>query len=157
MDNELKKQFALRITQASRTELVVITYEMFLTYIGDAKEDLSKEDQKGFRLNIQRARGCLKELMDSLNYDYEFAGTLLSLYVYISKQLVMADLHNDPLPLDETVKIISNLRDAYAQICDTDTSGPVMENTQTVNSGLTYSKTGLNVSVSGTDNRGFLV
>ncbi|MCR5654538.1 MAG: flagellar protein FliS [Lachnospiraceae bacterium] len=157
MDSELKKQFALRITQASRTELVVITYEMFLVYIDDAKKDFTNGDQKAFRLNIQRARGCLKELMDSLNYDYEFAGNLLSLYVYISKQLVMADLHNDPLPLEETIKIISKLRDAYAAISNEDKEGPVMENAQTVNSGLTYSKTGLNVSVSGTDNRGFLV
>ena len=88
MKDELKQQFALRITQANKSELVVILYEMFLTYIGDAKDDLKDQDLKTFCLNIQRARGCLKELMASLNYNYEPASSLLSLYIYINKLLV---------------------------------------------------------------------
>lgn len=156
MKDELKQQFALRITQANKTELVVILYEMFLTYIKDAKADLQGQDTKTFRLDIQRARGCLKELMGSLNYDYEPAPTLLKLYIYVSRLLVTADLHNEEKELDEAAKIMQKLHDAYAAISKEDTSAPVMGNTQTVYAGLTYSKSDLSVNLDeGSGSRGF--
>lgn len=156
MKDELKQQFALRITQANKTELVVILYEMFLTYVGDAKSDLKEQDTRTYRLDIQRARGCLKELMGSLNYDYEPAPTLLKLYIYVSRLLVSADLHNEEKELDEAEKIMQKLHDAYATISKEDKSGPVMGNTQTVYAGLTYSKNDLSVNLDeGRGNRGF--
>ncbi|MGN0132586.1 MAG: flagellar protein FliS [Lachnospiraceae bacterium] len=156
MKDELKQQFALRITQANKTELVVILYEMFLTYVGDAKSDLKEQDTRTYRLDIQRARGCLKELMGSLHYDYEPAPTLLKLYIYVSRLLVSADLHNEEKELDEAEKIMQKLHDAYATISKEDKSGPVMGNTQTVYAGLTYSKNDLSVNLDeGRGNRGF--
>lgn len=156
MKDELKQQFALRITQANKSELVVILYEMFLTYIGDAKEDLKGQDFKTFRLNIQRARGCLKELMASLNYNYEPASSLLSLYVYINKLLVEADIHREEKPLSECEKIMQKLHSAYDTVSKEDHSAPVMGNAQTVYAGLTYSKNDLSVNLDeGSGNRGF--
>ncbi len=64
MDNQLKQQFTLRITQAGKTELCVILYEMFIVYCKDAIHCIDEDDVKSFRVNIQRARGCLKELME---------------------------------------------------------------------------------------------
>ncbi|MBD5541148.1 MAG: flagellar export chaperone FliS [Lachnospiraceae bacterium] len=158
MKDELKQQYALRITQANKTELVVILYEMFLTYIDDAKSDLKEQDNKTFRCNIQRARGCLKELMGSLNYDYEVASNLLKLYIYVSKLLVTADLHKDEKALDEACKIMQKLHDAYETISKEDHSAPVMGNTQTVYAGLTYSKNDLTVNLDeGGGSRGFFV
>lgn len=155
MKDELKQQFALRITQANKTELVVILYEMFLTYLEDAKDDLHHGDTKTYRLNLQRARGCLKELMGSLHYEYEPAPTLLKLYIYVSGLLVTADLHNEEKDLDEAAGIMKKLHDAYAAISKEDTSGPVMGNTQTVYAGLTYSKSDLSVNLEEGNRRGF--
>lgn len=158
MKDELKQQYALRITQANKTGLVVILYEMFLTYIDDAKMDLKGQDNKTFRSNIQRARGCLKELMGSLNYDYELASNLLKLYIYVSKLLVTADLHKDEKALDEACKIMQKLHDACETISKEDHSAPVMGNTQTVYAGLTYSKNDLTVNLDeGGGSRGFFV
>lgn len=158
MKNELKQQFSMRITQANKTGLIVILYEMFLTYIADAMEDLAAEDIKTFRLDIQRARGCLKELMGSLNFDYEPAPALLSLYMYVSRLMVDADLHNDAEPLCEVTKVMQKLHDGYEEMAKQDTSAPVMGNTQTVYAGLTYSKNDLTVNLDdGNGSRGFFV
>lgn len=158
MKDELKQQYTLRITQANKTGLVVILYEMFLTYIEDAKNDLKEQDNKTFRRDIQRARGCLKELMGSLNYDYELASNLLKLYIYVSKLLVTADLHSDEKALDEAAKIMQKLHDAYEMVSKEDHSAPVMGNTQTVYAGLTYSKNDLTVNLDeGGGSRGFFV
>ena len=40
MTKECKQQFTLRITQANKTELIVILYEMLLAYTQDAKISL---------------------------------------------------------------------------------------------------------------------
>lgn len=157
MKDELKKEYSLRITQANKSQMVVILYEMFMTYVEDATKDLQDAKIKAYRVDIQRARAVLKELMGSLNLEVEPAPTILKLYIYISKLLVNADLHSDEKPLAEACKIMKKLHDAYAQIQDQDTSGPVMGNTQTVYAGMTYSKNNLSISIDGNSNRGFLV
>ena len=60
--------------------------------------------------------------------------------------------------LEEIRKVIAPLCDAYRQIQDQDTSGPVMNNSQTVYAGLTYGRNQLteNMADQGT-NRGMLV
>ena len=86
MNDELKQQYKLRITSANKTQLVVILYEMFLQYMEEAKEAHEKEDVKAFKDAIRYARGCVKELMQSLNFEYEPAKELMQLYVYVNKE-----------------------------------------------------------------------
>ena len=40
MTNELKKEYTLRISQANKTQLIVILYEMMLIYVDEAKKQL---------------------------------------------------------------------------------------------------------------------
>ncbi len=156
MKDEQKKEFTLRITQANKSEMIVILYEMFLVYCSDAGEALDKEQQKEYRINIQRARGCLKELMGSLNYEAELAETYLRIYIYVSKLLVTADLHLKKEALEEAEKLVGKLKDGYEEVAKRDTSAPVMGNTQTVYAGLTYSRGQLSVNLDeGRGSRGF--
>lgn len=157
MTNELKKEYTLRISQANKTQLVVILYEMLLIYVDEAKKQLLEGEEKKALEEIRKARGCLKELMNSLNYDYSLAGNLLSLYVYVSKELVDASLHKHTEALDHVIGVIGELYQAYAQIADQDTSQPVMSHSQTVYAGLTYGKGRLTESMADqSSNRGFL-
>ena len=97
-----------------------------------------------------------EELMNSLNYDYELAGNLLSLYVYVSKELVEASLHKNAEALEHVIYVIGQLYNAYAQIADQDTSAPIMSNSQTVYAGLTYGKGQLTENMADqSSNRGF--
>lgn len=156
MNSELKKEYTLRISQANKTQLIVILYEMLLIYTDDAKKALNAEDKRQFRDEIRKARGCLKELMNSLNYDYELAGNLLSLYVYVSKELVNAELHKDEESLNHVIMVIGGLYEAYVKLSEKDTSNPVMTNSQTVYAGLTYGKSQLTESMAmNNSNRGF--
>lgn len=62
MTKELKQEYTLKITQANKSELIVILYEMLLLYLEEAEQGHEKEDKAGFRDGIRKARGCLKEL-----------------------------------------------------------------------------------------------
>ena len=79
MTREQKQEFTLRISQANPTELVVILYEMLLCYLQESREALDREDEREFREALRKARGCLGELMNSLNLKYQPAPALLSL------------------------------------------------------------------------------
>lgn len=158
MTKECKQQFTLRITQANATEMVVILYEMLLCYLEEAQAALAEEDKVAFKEAVRKSRGCLNELMQSLNLEYEPAPTLMQLYLFCVRRLAIGEVRRDASALDEIVRVIRPLHDAYEEIAKQNESGPVMNNSQTVYAGLTYGKNTLteNMTDQGT-NRGMLV
>lgn len=154
MTDEIRKNFTMRITQANKSELVVILYEMYLIYLEDAIR--AEHDRQELREGIRKARGCINELMNSLDFDYELAYQLLQLYVYVNKEMAAADVKGSITPLENCKKVMQGLLEAYREVSRLDTSAPVMENTQTVYAGLTYGKGKLTESMVQQGNRGFL-
>ena len=59
----------MRVTQANKTELVAITYDIILENISCAKDALKKNDIEGFRTELKSAGRFLAELMQSLDYN----------------------------------------------------------------------------------------
>ncbi len=158
MTDDLKQKFTLRITQANKTELTVILYEMTMVYVKDAKVALLTHDIAEFRKEIKRARRCMEELLSSLHIEYAIARHMMQLYLYVNRELAKADVWCVEEPLDHALLVIQNLHDAYIEISKKDTSEPIMSNIQSVYAGLTYGKNNLNENlVNNTANRGFLV
>lgn len=175
MKKEDRQRFTLRITQANSTELVVILYEMLLCYLEDAENALREEASGGnsvkkeasadkgalpdsFREAVRKARGCLNELIESLNLKYEPAAELLQLYMFCIRRLALGEARRDAELLGEIKRVIKPLHEAYRKIASQNTSGPVMRNSQTVYAGLTYGRKTLteNMADQGA-NRGMLV
>lgn len=156
MTREYKQQFTLRITQANKTELIVILYEIVLAYTEDAEAALEEGRITEFREALRKVRSCFGELIASLNLDYELAARLLSLYLYCNRELTKADIRKEREPLVHIRSVITKLLEAYRELAGQDTSGPVMQNSQTVYAGLTYGKNSLaeNLTDQGS-NRGF--
>lgn len=158
MTSELKQEYTRRITQANKTQMITILYEMIMIYADEAKEAHEKEDRMGFREGIRKARGCINELLESLNFEYELAMNFLQLYLYVNRELARAEVRNAEEPLDNVNKVIKGLHEAYVKLDEMDTSGPVMENAQTVYAGLTYGKNNLNENLADQGiHRGFRV
>lgn len=157
MTDEAKKEFTLRISQANKSQMVVIIYEILLEHLQDAQAAVLAGDKGSKRESINKIRGCINELVGSLHYEYEPAGELLELYVYCSKELVNADLHDSEASLQHIEQVITSLKEAYAVVAEQDNSPAVMGNTQAVYAGLTYGKNTLTENVSDpSGNRGFL-
>lgn len=153
MTSEKKQEFTLRITQANKSELVVILYDMFLEYLEDAKQAEGEE----FHNAISHARAVLNELIDSLDMQYEIAKNLYQIYRYVERLLIQADVRLDKEPFKEISGHISQLRDAYDTISKEDASPSIMKNTEVVYAGMTYGKSDLNENHAGnSSNRGFL-
>ena len=148
MTRERKQEYTVRISQANRTQLVVIIYEMLLDYLQDAKDAHAQGERGLFESSLYKAENCIRELMASLHMEYAPAGNLLSLYAYAVKELSRAILHNSIEEIILVEKIMKKLHDAYETVSRGDTSSPVMENTQSIYAGLTYGKNQLMESLS---------
>lgn len=140
MTDAKKQEFTLRISQANPTGLVVILYEMFLTYTGDGKQALETGDDAAFKRNLDMARKCLSELMESLDFSMEPSGNLLSLYMYVNRELIRARMKKDAACIINGEKIMTSLYETYKKVSEADTSPAVMCNTQTVVAGMTYGR-----------------
>lgn len=154
MTDERKREYTMRISQANSSKLIVILYEMLEDYIQEAME--AADDRAAFRDALRKAKGCIRELADSLNMQYEVAGNLYQLYRYVHRQLVAADVQNRKEPLTSCMAVIGSLHEAYEEISRSDESEPLLDNTQTVYAGLTYGRDDVNENLSYQGvNRGF--
>jgi len=152
---EKKQEFTRRIGQANSTELVIVIYDIALDYLEEARNAIEANNRRELTKITVNIRNCINELIGSLNYDYSPAGEMLQLYMYCSRRLIAVNNSNDMNALEEISSILKRLRDAYVQISDANTSGPVMENSQSVYAGLTYGRNTLNENVFSSPNRGF--
>lgn len=158
MTKELKQEYTLRITQANKTQMITILYEMVLLYIDEAEEALDGDNKVEYKSAIRKIRGCMNELVASLNFEYELAHNLMQLYLYVSKELVKASSHYDRENLEHVRLVIGQLHQAYKELERQDKSAPVMGNTQTVYAGLTYGRNTLTENIADpAANRGFCV
>lgn len=151
MEQEKLKQYTKRVTNANRSELTVITYELFLEDIHDARVYYNEGDLERYQYTLNHSLRYLRELISSLDYQYEIASHLLQLYVFVNKQVILA---KQRASLDELVvveELMTGLYQAFKEVAKQDTSSAVMKNTQQVYAGLTYAKGSLNeVSIGAT-------
>lgn len=158
MNKEVIHSFTARITQASKSELIVILYEMTLTEIKDARDAHDLGDMDQFDKGLKRAQKYVSELMAALDYRYRLSYDLLSLYLYTNKQIITAIMKKSPIWLDSAESVLKKLLTGFEGVSRQDTSGPMMRNTQQLYAGLTYGKGKLNETYldPNNGNRGFI-
>jgi len=157
MTKELKQQYTLRITEANRTEMVVIIYEMLEIYLSETRQSLRDGNMDDFHEGVRRCTACVRELSASVLPESPLSGNLQSLYIFCMKELSMSDVHHTENGLIHVEAIIKKLHSAFKVVADQDDSPSVMDNTQTVYAGLTYGKESLIVHLQQDNNRGYMV
>lgn len=156
MDNIKKQEFTARITNANRSGLVVILYDMILEYIGEAECCIQKEDSTGFVSELEKARECVKELVSALDMQYEVSRDLARLYLYVNRTITRSIVKKEKAELDSAKNVMAGLRESFAKVAEQDDSPVLMGNAQEIYAGLTYGKNSLNENLSdGGTNRGF--
>lgn len=180
MKSESIKAYSYRISQASPAELVVIMYDMAIEYLNDGiaaleknahKENAGKEIQRDcaesvtqdaveeFRKNLKYAKRVIDRLAADLDMQYEVSEELLKLYRIMDRYIVKASAEKDMRLIVTVCGMLSKLRNSFYEISREDKSGPIMQNTQQVYAGLTYSNAGNSneYSKDPVNNRGFMV
>lgn len=144
MDKETLQAFAARATQANRSQLVVIVYEIILKDIEEAKKAMEAGSIDIFKRELQHGQKFLSELISTLDFNYVISLDLMQLYLYVNKRIIMAVIKEDTKLLDSAQTVLGNLLQGFEGVAREDKSEPVMINTQQVYAGLTYGKGTLN-------------
>ena len=157
MEKERLQEYAARVTQANRSELVVIIYEATIASIEEGKKYLSAGEIEPARKEIARARGMITELMGSLDLKYEISYYLRQLYIYAYQELCRGIANRCPEQFDHASRIFEKILPSFQEVAKQDDSEAVMKNVQTIYAGLTYGRGTLNETIAtGIDpNRGY--
>ena len=140
MKAESVKIFTRRITSANKSEIIVIIYDIIKENLALAKKALAEGDRETYRNEIKQAISFVKELLVSLDMNYEVSKNLASLYIYVSRCLNFALVSGKKEEIEAAEKVLRKLGDSFREVAKTDESKPVMENTQRVYAGITYGR-----------------
>lgn len=134
-------EFSLRIAESSKTELIVITYDIILNYIETAQKAYQDDNLDDVVFNLQKAKQFVNNLSSCLDFRYSIAQELMRLYIYVNNCLLKDIVKRVPQSAENVKEIINKLRDSYHKISPLDKSGRVMKNSEQVYLGYTYGRT----------------
>jgi len=108
----------VQVSSRSPLELVVMLYDGLLAGLVQVREATARRDLVAKRQALSKAFAILHELQNTLDMDRgrEIAANLDRLYGYVSFRLTEANIALDPGPVDECIRLLSTLRDAWAQV-----------------------------------------
>lgn len=160
MNKEKIEHYSFKVTQANKTQLVVLVYDIILDDLSTAKEAFASGNVEEFVKNVKHGQQFIMELMRTVDCQYQIGLDLMTLYLYVNKKMIQAIIQRRPDALEGLDDIIIKIRTSFDTISRTDYSGPVMQNTEQVYVGLTYHKSNLSEAYLDAGNqlkRGFTV
>lgn len=107
----------VQIATASRGKLILMLYQGVITSLKKAVDLLEKKDYLGKGECIIKAQDIIMELNMALDMSAgEIARSLRGLYIYMYRRLIEANLRKDAAPIHETIRLMSNLYEAWEQV-----------------------------------------
>lgn len=137
MNNDMIRTYSYRISQATRSQLVVITYDIITDYLNEALND---DASSGYKEKLHMAMRGIDQLITGLDMEYEISVQLYQLYNYMKRTLISAQVSGERDSVIRVITMLGKLRNAFLEVSQLDDSKPLMKNTEKVYSGLTYSR-----------------
>lgn len=102
----------------SPLELVVMLYDGALASLIQARDALARKDMATKRRAMSKALSIVGHLQSTLDMDQgqAVAAELDRLYLYVTERLLEANMQGTTDPLDESIKLLTTLRDAWSQV-----------------------------------------
>ncbi|WP_442596320.1 flagellar export chaperone FliS [Neobacillus sp. D3-1R] len=104
------------VNTASPGELTLMLYNGCLKFIHMAKKAIEDKDIQAKNTNIQKAQNIVQELMVTLNMDQEISQNLMSLYDFMNRRLIDANIKNELAALNEVEELVTEFRDTWKQV-----------------------------------------
>ena len=105
------------VLTASPEQLVVMLYDGANRFLVQAAAGLRIGDHEAAHNRLRRAEAILEELQSTLDMSQgEVAQRLASIYIFCRRLLNEARLERNPAKIDQVAGLLSELREAWAQI-----------------------------------------
>ena len=120
VSQQAKNYLRTRVMTATREQLQMMLFDGAVRFAQQARIALENKDYESSYTNLTRTQHIVLELNRALKHkeDPELCGKLASLYNYTYKQLVLANLKRDIVPLDDALKILIHQRETWALLMD---------------------------------------
>ncbi len=121
--NPYDKYKQTEITTAGQGTLIVMLYDGAVKFLNIARENMaSPKTYDVVNANILKTQDILTELMLSINLNEknDIAQNLFSLYMYFKKRLLEANIQKSVEIVDEVVRLLKELREAWEKISATE-------------------------------------
>lgn len=103
------------VTTANSQELTLMLYDGALKFMRLAKLAIEQGNSDLKNTNIQKTQAIFQELRLTLNKKIAVSANLDSLYEYMWRRLVDANVKNDTTILDEVLDFTTELRDTWKE------------------------------------------
>ncbi len=105
-----------KILTASPAELTLMLYEGAIKFCNLASIALEKKDFEKANINIIKAERIIMELRTTLDFKYPVANEFNTVYDYIYRRLIEANLHKDSEILEEALQYTREMRDTWKDV-----------------------------------------
>lgn len=103
------------ISTMTKGEMLTTLYDGLLKKIALSKIAFEKNNLEEINTSLQKVQLILQHLQTTLDFKYEISYNLNDLYDYCVHLVLEANIKKEPDGLEEVIKIITELRNAYVQ------------------------------------------
>jgi len=104
------------VKTASPAKLTLMLYEGAIRFCNIAKEAIEAEEYEKANTNIMKAEKIIVELRVTLDMKYPVAKEFDTVYDYIYRRLVEANMKKDQTVLDDALKHIRTMCDTWKEV-----------------------------------------
>lgn len=104
-----------QILTAKKSKLILMMYDGAIRFARESINKIHSKDIAGRGAYIRKTQDIILELMNSLDMENggEIAGNLSRLYLFMNRNLIMANMQGDEKYIEDIIKILTELRDAW--------------------------------------------
>lgn len=103
------------IMSASPERLLLMLFEGAIRFVKLARKAIEEKDIAGANENLTKAQDIIAELNQSLDMSYDISENLASIYDFLYRQLVDANVKKDAEILDVVESMLVDLKDTWEQ------------------------------------------
>jgi flagellar secretion chaperone FliS len=113
--NYTNQYLATQVNSATPEQLLLMFYDGAIRFSALAVQSIDDEDIEKRNYYINKASAIISELAASLNHDIGAIATadLDALYNFMLKELMTANIKNDPEPIIQVKKMLTDLRETW--------------------------------------------
>ena len=104
------------IMTATSAELTLMLYEGAIKFCNIAIVAIKKKDFEKANANIKKAQAIINELRVTLDHKYSVWEDFERVYDYIARRLLDANLQKDIEIIEDALKYIREMRDAWKEV-----------------------------------------
>lgn len=105
-----------KVMTATPAELTLMLYEGAIKFVNKAIMSIEKKDIMGAHNNLMKTQRIIEELRASLDHKYPVAKEFDTVYEYILRRLIEANIKKDKDILEEVLEHLRTMRDTWKEV-----------------------------------------